>query len=73
MMTDVVDMGKTGSKVRNHQKLCILTYLSGYNRDRPPAERPPREEPRESSDAPPGKLFRLLMNMSSNFYLNKLF
>merc|ERR1712131_100397 len=25
----------------------------GYNRDRPPAERPPREEPRESSDAPP--------------------
>ena len=30
---------------------------SGYNRDRPPAERPPREEPRESSDAPPGKIF----------------
>jgi len=42
----------------------LLTYLSGYNRDRPPAERPPREEPRESSDAPPGKLFGLLMNMS---------
>ena len=72
MMTDVVDMGKTGSKVRNHQKLCILTYLSGYNRDRPPAERPPREEPRESSDAPPGKLFGLLMNMSSKSLSGKI-
>ena len=61
MMTDVVDMVKTGSKVRTHKNYLFYISLSGYNRDRPPAERPPREEPRESSDAPPGKIFNLLI------------
>ena len=58
MMIDAVDMAKIGSKVKtSSEQNCFYIYLSGYNRDRPPAERPPREEPRESSDAPPGKIF----------------